>query len=57
MLSINQLADEYGLDQTRYFLMREVPFGKDGDFSKMAMINRMNSDLAILAICHSAYYL
>ena len=42
----NQLADEYGLDQTRYFLMREVPFGKDGDFSKMAMINRMNSDLA-----------
>ena len=42
----NQLADEYGLDQTRYFLMREVPFGKDGDFSKTAMINRMNSDLA-----------
>ena len=28
----NQLAETYGLDQTRYFLMREVPFGNDGDF-------------------------
>ena len=40
------LAETYGLDQTRYFLMREVPFGKDGDFSVQAMIQRMNSDLA-----------
>ena len=40
------LADTYGLDQTRYFLMREVPFGKDGDFSIQAMTQRMNSDLA-----------
>ena len=40
------LVDEYGLDQTRYFLMREVPFGNDGDFSRRAMINRINSDLA-----------
>jgi methionyl-tRNA synthetase len=42
----NDLADEFGLDQMRYFLMREVPFGNDGDFSRQAMIHRMNSDLA-----------
>ena len=42
----NELAAEFGLDQTRYFLMREVPFGNDGDFSQRAMIHRMNSDLA-----------
>ena len=42
----NLLADEFGLDQTRYFLMRQVPFGNDGDFSRRAMINRMNGDLA-----------
>jgi len=42
----NVLADDYGLDQTRYFLMREVPFGNDGDFSQQAMIHRMNGDLA-----------
>ncbi|WP_120496699.1 methionine--tRNA ligase [Kiloniella sp. EL199] len=40
------LIDEYGLDQVRYFMMREVPFGKDGDYSKQAMISRMNGDLA-----------
>ena len=42
----NQLAEIYGLDQTRYFLMREVPFGNDGDFSIEAMIQRMNGDLS-----------
>ena len=42
----NELAAEFGLDQTRYFLMREVPFGNDGDFSQRAMIHRMNGDLA-----------
>lgn len=42
----NELAAEFGLDQTRYFLMREVPFGNDGDFSRRAMIHRMNGDLA-----------
>ena len=42
----NDLADEFGLDQMRYFLMREVPFGNDGDFSRQAMIHRMNGDLA-----------
>ncbi|MCC6545357.1 MAG: methionine--tRNA ligase [Nitrospirae bacterium] len=37
---------EFGVDQFRYFLMREVTFGLDGDFSKDAMIRRINSDLA-----------
>ena len=40
------LIENYGLDQVRYFLMREVPFGNDGDFSKEAMINRINGDLS-----------
>lgn len=40
------LVEKYGLDQTRYFLLREVPFGNDGDFSNAAMIKRINSDLA-----------
>ncbi len=39
-------AEEYGVDELRYFLMREVPFGLDGDFSKKAVIGRINSDLA-----------
>jgi methionyl-tRNA synthetase len=42
----NALAAEFGLDQVRYFLMREVPFGNDGDFSRRAMVHRMNGDLA-----------
>ncbi|MDP6872325.1 MAG: methionine--tRNA ligase [Alphaproteobacteria bacterium] len=40
------MVDKYGLDQTRYFMMRELPFGNDGNFSHTAMVNRMNSDLA-----------
>ncbi|MEI6987394.1 MAG: methionine--tRNA ligase, partial [Rhodospirillaceae bacterium] len=40
------LVSTYGLDSTRYFLMREVPFGNDGDFSHRAMVNRINGDLA-----------
>ncbi len=40
------LIDTYGLDQTRYFMMREVPFGNDGDFRKSAMLKRINADLA-----------
>lgn len=40
------LIAKYGLDQTRYFLLREVPFGNDGDYSHQAMVHRMNSDLA-----------
>ncbi len=42
----HELIRNYGLDQTRYFLLREIPFGNDGDFSRAAMINRMNRDLA-----------
>jgi len=41
-----ELANKYGLDQVRYFLLREVPFGNDGDFSHQAMVNRMNGELA-----------
>ncbi|HLN25597.1 MAG TPA: methionine--tRNA ligase [Patescibacteria group bacterium] len=40
------LVERYGLDQVRFFLLREVPFGNDGDFSHRAMVNRMNSELA-----------
>lgn len=40
------LIETYGLDQVRYFLLREVPFGNDGDFSHRAMVNRMNGELA-----------
>ncbi|MDH5188097.1 MAG: methionine--tRNA ligase [Rhodospirillaceae bacterium] len=41
-----ELVSTYGLDQVRYFLLREVPFGNDGDFSRSAMVGRMNSELA-----------
>jgi methionyl-tRNA synthetase len=41
-----EMADIYGSDSFRYFLLREVPFGNDGDFSELAMVNRINSDLA-----------
>ncbi|MBL8700195.1 MAG: methionine--tRNA ligase [Alphaproteobacteria bacterium] len=37
---------KYGLDPVRYFLLREVPFGQDGDFSQAAMVRRINTDLA-----------
>ncbi len=40
------VVKEYGLDEVRYFLLREVPFGQDGDFSKEAILNRINGDLA-----------
>nr|WP_078706722.1 methionine--tRNA ligase [Consotaella salsifontis] len=40
------LVDVYGLDQLRYFLLREVPFGQDGSYSHDAIVNRTNSDLA-----------
>jgi len=40
------LADIYGVDQIRYFFMREVPFGQDGNYSHEAIVNRINADLA-----------
>ncbi len=42
----NMLIDRYGVDAIRYFLLREVPFGLDGDFSHTALVHRINSDLA-----------
>ena len=40
------MADKYGVYAFRYFLLREVPFGQDGDFSESALVARINSDLA-----------
>lgn len=40
------MIEEFGVDAFRYFLLREVPFGHDGDFSRDALIGRINSDLA-----------
>ena len=40
------LIDHYGLDQVRYFFLREVPFGQDGNYSHEAIVNRINADLA-----------
>ncbi len=40
-----EVADAYGLENFRYFMLREVPFGGDGDFSQKALIDRINSDL------------
>ena len=40
------LVDQFGLDPVRFFLLREVPFGADGDFQRKALISRMNVELA-----------
>ena len=39
------LIEKYGNDQIRYFLLREISFGEDGNFSEVNLINRLNSDL------------
>ncbi len=41
-----KLIEEFGLDQVRYYLMREVIFGSDGNYSRNGLINRVNSELA-----------
>src|SRR5271170_64288 len=41
-----QLIDAFGLDPVRYFLLREVPFGSDGNFARAHLIQRINTDLA-----------
>ena len=46
VLSPRDMVDEFGVDQLRYFLMREVPYGQDGSFSREQIINRINSELA-----------
>ncbi len=40
------LIEEFGVDQCRFFFLREVPFGKDGNYSHEAIVNRSNADLA-----------
>ncbi len=40
------MADAYGVDQLRYFFLREIPFGQDGNYSHEAIVNRINADLA-----------
>jgi len=40
------LADQYGVDQLRYFFLREVPFGQDGNYNHEAIVARTNADLA-----------
>jgi len=40
------LARDYGVDQIRYFLLREVPFGQDGNYSRDGIVQRINADLA-----------
>lgn len=39
-------VDQYGLDQVRFFFLREVPFGADGSYNHEAIVGRMNADLA-----------
>ncbi len=41
-----EVANAYGVENFRYFMLREVPFGQDGDFSQKALIDRINSDLS-----------
>jgi methionyl-tRNA synthetase len=40
------LSKKYGPDVLRYFLLREIPFGDDGDFSEKALVTRLNTELA-----------
>ena len=40
------LADQYGVDQMRYFFLREVPYGQDGSYNHEAIVARINADLA-----------
>ncbi len=42
----NVLVEKYGVDAIRYFLLREIAFGQDGNFNNEALIQRINSDLA-----------
>ncbi len=46
VLSPDGLVQTYGLDQIRYFLLREIPHGQDGNFGHEQAVNRINSDLA-----------
>jgi methionyl-tRNA synthetase len=46
VISPDELVARYGVDQLRYFFLREVPFGQDGNYNHEAIINRVNADLA-----------
>jgi methionyl-tRNA synthetase len=46
VISPKTLVDHYGVDQLRYFFLREVPFGQDGNYSHEAIVQRINADLA-----------
>ncbi len=46
VVSPKEVADAYGVENLRYFMLREVPFGQDGDFSQRAFIDRVNSELS-----------
>ncbi len=46
VISPAALAGHYGVDPLRYFFLREVPFGQDGNYSHEAIVNRINADLA-----------
>ncbi len=46
VVSPSDLVGEYGVDQLRYFFLREVPFGQDGNYSHEAIVQRINADLA-----------
>jgi methionyl-tRNA synthetase len=45
-ISVDLLVEEFGVDATRFFLMREIKFGSDGGFSYAGFLSRYNSDLA-----------
>ncbi len=46
VIAPQDLVERYGVDAARYFMLREVPFGNDGDFSHEQAVNRINNDLA-----------
>ena len=46
VIAPDALVARYGVDPLRYFFLREVPFGQDGNYSHEAIINRVNADLA-----------
>lgn len=46
VISPKYLAEKYGADSLRYFLIRNIPFGEDGDFSEKALADRNNNELA-----------
>lgn len=41
-----ELVEKYGVDEVRYFFIKEIPFGEDGDYSEEALVNRINAELA-----------